>query len=74
MGSGLSGRANGGPVAGNRPYLVGEQGPELFMSGASGTIIPNHAMGGGTSIPDVRISGNDLLIVFDRANRRQNRR
>ena len=75
MGSGLSGRAKGGPVAANTPYLVGEQGPELFNPGSqSGTIIPNHAMGGGTSIPDVRISGNDLLIVFDRANRRQNRR
>ena len=74
-GSGLlAGRAKGGPVAGNTPYLVGEQGPELFMSGASGTIIPNHAMGGGSSIPDVRISGNDLLIVFNKAQRRKNLR
>ena len=70
----LAGRAKGGPVAGNTPYLVGEQGPELFMSGASGTIIPNHAMGGGSSIPDVRISGNDLLIVFNKAQRRKNLR
>ena len=73
-GSGLQGRAKGGPVAGNRPYLVGENGPELFMSGAAGTIIPNHALGGGSVIPDVRISGNDLLIVFDRAKRIKNRR
>jgi len=27
-----------------------------------------------TVIPDVRITGDDLLIVFDRANRRKNRR
>lgn len=40
------GRANGGSVSGGRPYTVGERGPELFVPGASGTIIPNHAMGG----------------------------
>jgi hypothetical protein len=55
--------------------LVGEKGPELFVPGSSGTIIPNNALGGGGAvIPDVRISGNDLLIVFDRAERRKNRR
>jgi hypothetical protein len=27
--------------------MVGEQGPELFMSGTNGTIIPNHRLGGG---------------------------
>ncbi len=74
-GSGLlEGRAKGGPVSGNTPYLVGENGPELFMSGSSGTIIPNHALGGGSVIPDVRISGNDLLIVFNKAQRRKNLR
>lgn len=71
----LEGRANGGPVLANTSYLVGESGPELFNPGnTSGTIIPNHALGGGTVIPDVRISGDDLLIVFDRANRRKARR
>ena len=55
--------------------MVGEEGPELFNPGStSGTIIPNHALGGGSVIPDVRISGDDLLIVFDRANRRKQRR
>lgn len=34
-------RAAGGPVASGSPYLVGEQGPELFVPQASGTIIPN---------------------------------
>tara|TARA_R110002012_G_scaffold39389_1_gene108933 strand:+ start:606 stop:2795 length:2190 start_codon:yes stop_codon:yes gene_type:complete len=66
--------ADGGRPPLNKLSLVGENGPELFNPGnQSGTIIPNHAMGGSV-IPDVRISGNDLLIVFDRANRRQNRR
>jgi len=73
---GLEGRASGGPVMGSTPYMVGEKGPELFVPGANGAIIPNHALGGGGGavIPDVRISGNDLLIVFDRAERRKNRR
>ncbi len=76
MFSTLEGRASGGPVLANTSYMVGEEGPELFNPGStSGTIIPNHALGGGgTIIPDVRISGDDLLIVFDRANRRKARR
>lgn len=42
-------RANGGHVSGNRPYLVGENGPELMVPGGSGTIIPNRNLGmGGT--------------------------
>ena len=66
--------ANGGRPPLGKMSLVGERGPELFVPDSAGTIIPNHALGGGTVIPDVRISGDDLLIVFDRANRRKNRR
>tara|TARA_R100001510_G_C7656880_1_gene217529 strand:- start:9574 stop:11745 length:2172 start_codon:yes stop_codon:yes gene_type:complete len=44
---GLFGRANGGPVMKNRPVIVGEQGPELFMPTAGGNVIPNSALGGG---------------------------
>lgn len=40
-------RAEGGPVAGGSPYIVGEQGPELFVPKYNGSIVPNHAMGGG---------------------------
>lgn len=43
----LEGRAEGGSVTGGRPYIVGEAGPELFVPGASGAIVPNHALGGG---------------------------
>ena len=42
----LPGRASGGPVSANRPYLVGERGPEIFQSSSSGRIIPNHELGG----------------------------
>ena len=38
-------RAHGGPVTGNRPYLVGERGPELFLPGASGRIVANDDLG-----------------------------
>jgi hypothetical protein len=34
-------RAKGGPVAGGKAYLVGERGPELFVPGQSGSIVPN---------------------------------
>lgn len=34
-------RAAGGPVTGGSPYVVGEKGPELFVPGGSGSIIPN---------------------------------
>ena len=40
---GVMPRAMGGPVTAGRPYLVGERGPELFMPGRSGTIVPNGA-------------------------------
>lgn len=40
-------RAFGGSVAGNTPYMVGERGPELFIPGGNGTIIPNSNMRGG---------------------------
>ena len=34
-------RAAGGPVVAGRPYIVGEHGPELFVPGASGSIVNN---------------------------------
>ena len=46
----IPGRAKGGPVMGGSPYIVGERGPELFVPGSSGTIIPNDKMGGGVNV------------------------
>jgi hypothetical protein len=43
---GLGKRAAGGPVSAGSPYIVGERGPELFVPGRSGTIVPNDKMGG----------------------------
>jgi tape measure domain-containing protein len=56
-------KAAGGPVAGGTPYIVGEKGPELFVPGRGGTIVPNHAMGGGTTnvVVNVDASGNSSV-------------
>ena len=35
-------RADGGPVTAGKPYIVGEEGPEMFMPKVAGDIIPNH--------------------------------
>lgn len=40
----ILGRAQGGPVKRGTPYIVGEKGPELFVPGLSGGIVPNHAL------------------------------
>lgn len=52
----FTGKADGGPVTAGQPYIVGEEGPEMFIPKNSGTIIPNDRMtsgghaGGGTTI------------------------
>jgi len=59
IGSSLFGRANGGPVTGNRPYLVGERGPELFVPGAQGNIVPNSSMGATSIVVNVDASNTN---------------
>lgn len=44
---GIGARAQGGPVAGNTPYMVGERGPELFVPHGGGKIIPANQNGAG---------------------------
>ena len=36
-----SGRADGGPVSAEKAYRIGERGPEMFVPGQSGYILPN---------------------------------
>lgn len=52
-------KAAGGPVTGGSPYVVGERGPELFVPGRSGSIVPNHAMGGGGTVVYLSVSSLD---------------
>lgn len=75
----LPARAAGGPVTGGMPYMVGERGPELFVPGRSGSIVPNHQLGGdnvnvvvnvdakGTSIQGNDQQGNQLGRVMSAA-------
>ena len=62
FGVGAPGRANGGPVTAGRPFVVGEQGPELFVPSGNGSIIPNGA--GGVNVNVVvngDVSGRELV-------------
>ena len=62
-------RASGGPVSANSPYIVGEQGPELFVPRNAGTIVPNHGlsgMGGVTNVTNNYINAIDTKSFEDR--------
>lgn len=73
-------RAMGGPVSSGSPYVVGEQGPELFVPHASGTIVPNNKMGssGGGGSGGVTVNYNiaagvsraELVPILDQERRR----
>lgn len=64
-----NGRASGGPVDSNTPYMVGERGPELFVPRSSGSIVPNHAlnsMGSTTNVTNNYIQAIDVKSFEDR--------
>ena len=52
------GKALGGSVSANKPYMVGERGPELFVPGAQGNVVPNNAIGGANVVVNVDASGS----------------
>lgn len=60
IGSVFTGRAVGGPVSGGRPYLVGENGPELFTPNAYGRISTAGATAGMGGI-SITIQGNTFM-------------
>jgi len=67
MFAGMTGKANGGVI--NSPTLVGERGPEIFMPGRSGTVIPNNnlsGLGGVTNITNNYIDAIDTKSFEDR--------
>jgi hypothetical protein len=37
----LEAKAQGGPVQAGKPYIVGEQGPEVIIPNASGNVLSN---------------------------------
>ena len=54
---GLFGRASGGSVSSNQPYLVGERGPELFVPSSAGRI-ENGSMGSSSSAGGISVGIN----------------
>lgn len=58
-------RADGGPVTGSSPYIVGERGPELFVPNSNGTIVPNHALTRNTAsnVYQIDARGTDESVV-----------
>lgn len=55
--SGFGTRASGGSVSANKPYLVGEAGPELMVPGKSGMVVPNNVLAsvGASGMPSVTV-------------------
>jgi len=64
------GLAGGGPVNAGQPYIVGENGPEIFMSDVGGQIIPNDvAKKLGSAPPGFKASsatggGSGAMVTF----------
>jgi len=54
----LFGLADGGPAQAGRPYIVGEEGPELFVPNTSGTVIPNDQI---TSSGGMGVGGTNVI-------------
>lgn len=55
-------RAEGGPVEANKPYLVGEMGPEIVVPRTSGTVVPNDklaSLGGNTNTTTYNLTVNN---------------
>lgn len=50
---GIGGKAAGGSVSGGSPYMVGEQGPELFVPNSNGSIVPNGRFGGNNIVLNI---------------------
>lgn len=61
-------RATGGPVSGGTAYLVGENGPELFVPSTSGSIIANSVLGSPVGVGggvNVTVTGNTISSDLD---------
>jgi tape measure domain-containing protein len=64
-------RAAGGSVTSGSSYVVGEKGPELFVPGRSGTIVPNGSMGGNTSNIVVNVDASGSRVEGDEQEGKQ---
>lgn len=58
-------RAEGGPVSATQPYIVGEQGPELFVPSTGGNIVPNGQFGSGGMGSEAPLNVNFNIQAID---------
>ncbi len=64
LGWALPARAAGGPVAANQAYLVGERGPEVFMSASMASAGPaSRASHNSIVIHNTFAAGTDLRTI-----------
>ncbi len=61
-GAGVPMMAGGGHLMAGEAAIVGEKGPELFVPGASGNVVPNSAMGNVTYAPTINAEGADASL------------
>lgn len=67
IGGALVGKANGGYVAPNTPYMVGERGMEMFVPKTAGNIVPNNQLGGSGVVVNQSISFSTGVVPTVRA-------
>jgi len=58
--------ADGGSVTANRPAIVGERGPELFVPSMSGSVVSNEALSGGSNSIAITIQALDTKDVLSK--------
>lgn len=56
-------RADGGPVVQGHPYIVGEQGMELFVPKANGFVVPNDRLLGASRPGSVALGGGPSITI-----------
>jgi|GEM_PF-2507421 len=57
----IPGLAKGGPVKAGKPYLVGEEGPEIIVPKHSGTVVPNHAIST-AALMEMKRAGKNIVL------------
>lgn len=60
---GFGGLASGGTAYANTPYIVGEKGPEVFVPGKTGTVIPNNQLNMGGIVININGAGNPSAVA-----------
>lgn len=61
-------RATGGTVNAGQPYMIGEQGAEMFVPDSAGSIVPNHQLSSGGA-PNINITVTGTFMSSDAAEK-----